>query len=55
MDEKLGFEEDKVDNHQQRTTPTTLRTTMQLWDSCGEDCVEAVMVEKVGVFKCEFG
>ncbi|KAJ0015003.1 hypothetical protein Pint_21361 [Pistacia integerrima] len=43
-DEKLGFEEDKgsEDNHNQNNTNNA---TM---DSCGQDCVEAVMVEKAG-------
>ncbi|KAJ0078600.1 hypothetical protein Patl1_24381 [Pistacia atlantica] len=41
-DEKLGFEEDKgSEDNQNNANNATM-------DSCGEDCVEAVMVEKAG-------
>ncbi|KAJ0087682.1 hypothetical protein Patl1_33094 [Pistacia atlantica] len=49
MDEKLGFEEDKgsEDNHNQNNT-NNIENNNATMDSCGEDCVEAVMVEKAG-------
>ncbi|KAJ0015002.1 hypothetical protein Pint_21360 [Pistacia integerrima] len=45
-DEKLGFEEDKgsEDNHNHNQNNTNNATM----DSCGEDCVEVVIVEKAG-------
>ncbi|XP_031254089.1 protein ADP-ribosyltransferase PARP3-like isoform X2 [Pistacia vera] len=51
MDEKLGFEEDKgsEDNHNQNNT-NNVENNNATMDSCGEDCVEAVMVEKAGEY-----
>ncbi|KAJ0080077.1 hypothetical protein Patl1_23419 [Pistacia atlantica] len=48
-DEKLGFEEDEgsEDNHNQNSTNNIENNNANM-DSCGEDCVEAVMVEKAG-------
>ncbi|KAJ0028348.1 hypothetical protein Pint_36493 [Pistacia integerrima] len=56
MDEKLGFEEDKgsEDNHNQNNT-NNVENNNATMDSCGEDCVEAEMVEKAGeCLSCEY-
>ncbi|KAJ0088318.1 hypothetical protein Patl1_33107 [Pistacia atlantica] len=55
MDEKLGFEEDNgSDNHNQNNT-NNVENNNATMDSCGEDCVEAVMVEKAGeCLSCEY-
>ncbi|KAJ0088315.1 hypothetical protein Patl1_33102 [Pistacia atlantica] len=47
MDEKLGFEEDEgsEDNHNQNNT-NKVENNNATMDSCGEDCVEDVTVEK---------
>ncbi|KAJ0087681.1 hypothetical protein Patl1_33095 [Pistacia atlantica] len=48
MGEKLGFEEDKGrDNHNQNNTNNVENNNATI-DSCGEDCVDAVIVEKAG-------
>ncbi|KAJ0014646.1 hypothetical protein Pint_20629 [Pistacia integerrima] len=48
-DEKLGFEEDEgsEDNHNQNNTNNVENNHANM-DSCGEDCVEAVTMEKAG-------
>ncbi|KAJ0092726.1 hypothetical protein Patl1_25738 [Pistacia atlantica] len=57
-DEKLGFEEDKgsEENHNQNNT-NNVENNNATMDNCGEDCVEAVTMEKAGEcliihFKC---
>ncbi|KAJ0035712.1 hypothetical protein Pint_25187 [Pistacia integerrima] len=57
-DEKLGFEEDKgsEENHYQNNTNNVENNNATV-DNCGEDCVEAVTMEKAGEcliihFKC---
>ncbi|KAJ0088835.1 hypothetical protein Patl1_33123 [Pistacia atlantica] len=56
MDEKLGFEEDKGRNNHNQNNTNNVENNNATMDSCGEDCVEAVMVEKAGeCLSCEFG